>query len=367
MNQYWIWFANLKLSPSSKQRLVHHFGDARTIYEAREADYRAAGGVSERERSILSKKSLREVEQILKVCKQQEINVITFDEPEYPSLLREINMPPYALYVRGKIPSFEEILSIAIVGTRKANQSGIDIAHRLAGDLTRAGAYVVSGMAEGIDGAANAGALDAGGETVAVLGCGVDVCYPKFHDRLMKQIIEHGAVISEYPPGTPPYPANFPIRNRIISGLARGVLVVQVPAQSGASITVDFAAQQNRDLFAVPGNIDSPLYVTSNRLIKDGAKMVLQASDVLEEYQSLFPQILSNVVGSKGTSKNDDAFSEEERLILKTIGVRELSTDEIIRETGLTAQTVLAALTMLEIQGAVCQNPGKRFCLAQAF
>lgn len=368
MDQYWIWFANLTISPHSKQRLVAKFRDARAIYEARDPDLRAAGLTSDRERSALSKKSLREVERILKVCDQQKINIITFDMETYPNLLREIHMPPYVLYTRGRFPNLDEQLGIAVVGTRKADKSGINIAHRFAGDLTRAGAYVISGMAEGIDGAANTGALDAGGETLAVLGCGVDVCYPTFHDRLMAQILERGAVVSEFAPGTPPYASNFPIRNRIMSGLARGVLAIQVPQQSGAKITIDFAAQQNRDLFVVPGNIDSPLYTTGNRLIRDGAKMVLHANDILEDYRSLFPHIrTSDADVPSGASAADEGLSDDERLVLNAIGVRELSVDEIIRETELEAQTVLAALTMLELQGAVSQNAGKRFRLAQGF
>lgn len=367
MNQYWIWFANLKISPHIKQRLLAHFSDVYQIYDARDSEYREVVGMSSHAREELAKKSLWEVKQILSTCEKQKIEIITYDDPKYPNLLREIAMPPYVLYVRGKFPNIDRVLGISIVGTRKADRYGLNIAHQFAEELTRAGAYVISGMAEGIDGAANSGALAAGGATLAVLGCGVDVLYPAIHARLMQEIIEHGAVVSEFPPGTQPLPGHFPVRNRIISGLARGVLAIQVPIKSGARITMDFAMQQNRDLFVAPGSIDSPLYTASNRLIQDGAKMVLQTSDILEEYQTLFPNITMNTGAWKKEKQISHTLSKEEQLILDAIDVYELSADEIIRKTQLDAQTVLAALTMLELQGVISQDAGKRFRVKQEF
>lgn len=366
MNQYWIWFSNLEeISPSSKQRLLRKFRDARAVYEAHDSDYKEIG-LSDRERRELAKKNLREVDRILKICNQQKIRIMTIDDPDYPELLREIPNPPYVLYVRGRFPDVDSLFTFGVVGTRKADKSGIEIAYRMAGELARAGAYIVSGMAEGIDGAANTGALDAGGETLAVLGCGVDVCYPVFHERLMAQIIEHGAAISEFPPGTPPYPGNFPIRNRIISGLSRGVLVVEAPEKSGAQITARFAQQHNRDLFVAPGSIDSYLYRGSNQLIKDGAKMVLNTGDILEEYKTRYPDL--KVVGTSQSMNIDwSELTDEEKHVLKTIGYDELSADEIIQKSELDAQVVLSALTVLELQGIISQSAGRRFQLTKGF
>lgn len=367
MNQYWIWFANLKISPHIKQRLLAHFSDVYQIYDARDSAYREVVGISARAREALAQKSLWEVKQILTYCEKNRIQIIAYEDPQYPNLLREIAMPPYVLYVRGTFPDLDHMLGISIVGTRKADKSGMNIAHHFAEELTRAGAYVISGMAEGIDGAANSGALAAGGATLAVLGCGVDVCYPKHHARLMHSIIENGAVVSEFPPQTEPLAGNFPVRNRIISGLARGVLAIQVPLKSGARITIDFAMQQNRDLFVAPGTVDSALYTASNRLIQDGAKMILQTSDILEEYQTMFPNITMDISTLKKERPSNRAFSKEEQLILDAIDVNELSVDEIIRKTNLGAQAVLAALTMLELQGDICQDAGKRFRVKQGF
>jgi len=366
VNQYWIWLSNLQeVSPSNKQRLVAKFRDARAIYDAHESDYKAIG-LSDRECRELGKKSLRDVDHILKVCAQEKIQIITIDDPIYPELLREIANPPYVLYARGKFPEIDSRFTFGIVGTRKADQSGIEIAYRMASELAHSGAYIISGMAEGIDGAANTGALDAGGETLAVLGCGVDICYPVFHERLMAQIIERGAVVSEFPPGTRPLPGNFPVRNRIISGLSRGILVVEAPEKSGAQITAGFALQQNRDLFVAPGNIDSYLYRGSNQLIKDGAKMVLGVGDILEEYRTRYPELKQ--VG-EGQSGNVDwsELSDDEKQVLKTIGYDELTADEIIQKSELNAQVVLSALTMLELQGIISQNAGRRFRLTQGF
>jgi len=361
LHEYWLWFANLNINPHGKKRLLERFGTVDKIYDARAHECREVIGLTKNDLEALSNKSMRAAKKILSDCERIGAQILTFDSPEYPNLLREIPMPPYVLYIRGTFPNLDEKLGISIVGTRKADKSGLDIAHRFAEELTNAGAYVISGMAEGIDGAANSGALATGGATLAVLGCGVDVVYPTHHERLMREIIDRGAVVSEYPPGTRPLGFHFPVRNRILSGLARGVLAIQVPIKSGARITVDFAMQQNRDVFVVPGSIDSKLYVTSNRLIQDGAKMVLCTNDILEEYQSRFPNI--RLCTPKNGVSEKHNFSPEEQKIVDAVAFQDLSVDEIIRETGMDAQTVLATLTMLELQGVLTQDAGKRFHL----
>ena len=361
MHEYWLWFANLNINPHAKKRLLEKFGCVDRVYDARANEYREILGLTQNDLNALSNKSMHDVKKIISNCEKIGAQIIPFDSPEYPNLLREIAMPPYVLYVRGTFPNLDEELGITVVGTRKADKSGLNIAHRFAEQLTNAGAYVISGMAEGIDGAANSGALFAGGPTLAVLGCGVDVVYPVGHERLMREIIDNGAVVSEYPPGTRPLGFHFPARNRILSGLARGVLAIQVPIKSGARITVDFAMQQNRDVFVTPGNIDSKLYVTSNRLIQDGAKMVLETNDILEEYQSRFPNIRMCTPQSSASGKTK--FSPEEQKIVDAIDLQTLSVDEIIRKSEMDAQTVLATLTLLELQGVLTQDAGKRFRL----
>ena len=278
--------------------------------------------------------------------------------PEYPALLKQISHPPF-LYYRGSLAEIDKP-AIAIVGSRRCTFYGREAANKLASELTENGVSIVSGMALGIDTAAHKGSLDGRGYTVAVLGCGVDICYPPQNKELMEQIANNGVVVSEFVPGTTPLPAHFPQRNRIISGLSLGTLVVEATAKSGALITANFALEQNREVFAVPGNIGSPYSRGSHRLIKEGARLVESVADILEEIyidaaenrengQQLEMQFIENSLG------------KEEKSLLNIIPYQPMHIDKIIQESKLKASEVTTLLLSLELKKTIRQTPGKYF------
>jgi DNA processing protein len=271
-------------------------------------------------------------------------HVITLADPTYPALLRAIADPPPALYVRGSIPAAD---AVAVVGTRRASVEGEEVAHALAGGLAAAGVCVVSGLARGIDGAAHRGALDADGATVGVLACGLDRPYPADHRDLIERIAERGAIVTEHPVGMPPLAHHFPIRNRIISGLARATVVVEAPLSSGAMITADLALEQGRDVFAVPGSPLNPRSRGPHRLLREGAHVTEGAPDILR------------ALGLETATAGTDAGASAALLAL----LREpLHPDEVVlRAGGRDPSTVLAALTALELQGLVRRVAGGRY------
>ncbi|MEK7519918.1 MAG: DNA-processing protein DprA [Patescibacteria group bacterium] len=272
------------------------------------------------------------------------IREVTINNKEYPERLRNIHTPPKKLFVRGALPP-DDAVTIAIVGSRKCTAYGKQAAYDLAYALAARGVVIVSGMALGIDGEAHKGALDAGGVTVAVLGTGVDdkSIYPHTHTSLAKSIMEHGAVISEYETGTPALPHQFPERNRIISGLSLGVVVVEASEKSGSLITANFALEQGRDVFAVPGPIYAQTSRGANFLIQRGAKLVLSADDILTE--------LGITTDTKGGSTV--GLTEEETVVISCLSAEPLTVDDIITQSHLNAETVLIALTMLELKNTI--------------
>ncbi len=276
-----------------------------------------------------------------------EIIEIGIDSANYPERLRNIHEPPKKLFVRGVLPP-DDAVAVAIVGSRKCTQYGKQVAYDLARELAGMGVTIVSGMALGIDGEAHKGALDAGGITVAVLGTGVDEksIYPHTHQSLATRIIkEGGAVISEFEPGTPALPHHFPQRNRIISALSLGVVIVEASEKSGSLITANFALEQGKDVFAVPGPIYSANSTGTNRLIQQGAKLTLNARDILDEL-GIEP------IRQTGAQNNED-MPEEQRIILALIKEEPISTDELIVKTKLSSSLVLQAITMLELQNKI--------------
>ena len=287
-----------------------------------------------------------------KLIKKLGIKLVSFDDPSYPFGLRNIYDPPFLLYVRGNLKEEDE-RSVAVVGTRRPTNYGRMAAKRLARELARERITVVSGMARGIDTAAHEGALEEGGRTIAVLGCGVDVVYPPENRSLMQQIIERGAVISEFPLGTKPLAYNFPQRNRIISGLSKGVLVVEAPLKSGAMITVNYALDQGREVFAVPGMITNPYSRGTNRLIKEGAKVVEDISDILEELG--FPSLKEDKVPV------NLQLSFEEKTVLDKLRFDPVHIDEVAKETRFPVAKVADILMRLQIKGMVKELPGKLF------
>lgn len=282
---YDVWLS-LHMHPgnSAHRELFGIFGDAYDVYRADPAAYEAAG-LSERLCAALSDKSLERAGAVMDYCTRTNVALATEGCPVYPARLADIADAPYLLYIRGRVPDIDSLVSISVVGTRSMSEYGMRTAYKISYELSAAGAVIISGMALGIDSVAACAALDAGGRTVAVLGCGIDMVYPSQHKRLRDAIAANGAVISEFPPGTRPDGRNFPLRNRIISGLGLGTLVVEADAQSGALITARTALVQGRDIFAVPGNIGAANSGGTNTLIRDGANMVLSARDIIKVYE----------------------------------------------------------------------------------
>lgn len=267
--------------------LIEKFGSAYALFCAEEQEIEALD-IGDAFKGKLCNKSLDEAYGILDFCQKNGVGVLCYTDKQYPSTLRAIKAPPCVLYYKGKLPDFERQLFISMVGTRSMSEYGKEMAYRIAYELTCTGAIVVSGMALGVDAACAVGALAARGSTVAVLGCGIDVPYPRQHDRLMQAIARDGLVLTEFPPSTPPRGYHFPLRNRIISGLGAGTLVVEAGLGSGALITAREAIVQGKDIYAVPGNVGDPNTAGTNQLIHDGAAVVLGARDVLQNYAFLY-------------------------------------------------------------------------------
>lgn len=273
-------------------------------------------------------------------------------DPEYPDALRTIFDPPSPLYVRGRIAP-QDALAIAIVGARRATEYGKAVARWLARDLARCGVTVVSGLARGVDAEAHRGALDAGGRTLAVLGCGPDVVYPREHARLMDEVIGQGAVVSEFPPGTPPHPGQFPPRNRIISGLSLGVVVVEGRPDSGTLITADAALEQGREVFAVPGQIFDETSRAPHRLLLQGAKLVERVEHILEELRLPLP--------ASRTAASAQTLDSDETAVYARVTLAPVQLDRLVAVCGLSVAAVSRAMTGLECKGLVVALPGHRF------
>lgn len=292
--RYWLWLS-LRLAPGSSaiDSVLKHFSyDAKLVFKADQKELEAVPGLKNELIDALADKSLDETRDIYSWCMTQNVGLLAYDNPLYPERLRSIPHPPILLYYKGKLPNFDQNVCIATVGTRKITEYGKREGYIICRDLAMAGAIVVSGMARGIDSICHRGALDAGGHTVAVLGCGINRIYPPENGPLMDEISLSGTIFTEYKPDTPPVGSNFPIRNRIISGLCQGTLVVEADEQSGAMITAKIASQQGRDLFALPGKVDEQNSQGTNSLIKDGAKMVTSARDILVEYEFYYPNAI---------------------------------------------------------------------------
>lgn len=345
------------LGIARKLELLRVFRTPEAVFEAGTRELCALGLKPHQAESILSGEKLKESEEILALSEKKGIRIITMDDEEYPELLRYIHDPPLVLYVKGTIPKG---LCIGIVGSRKATGYGMDTAFRLASDLAKEGCVIVSGMARGIDTAAHTGALHAEGNTIAVLGCGPDRAYPPENRGLMERIIRSGAVISEYPPGVKPQTYHFPVRNRIISGISMGVLVVEAGQRSGSLITAQAALEQGREVFAVPGNINHVNSQGTNRLIRDGAKLVLSARDILEE----IPWSLDTLHRLKNDiESNDEQLTEEESIVLQALMKEDLYHDEIAEKTGFSGHMLFNMLLRLEIKGLVRKDLTGRYAV----
>lgn len=422
--RYWLWLS-LRISPgnSAGDLVLAHFSyDAKEIYRASPETLSAIADLKPEIAEALADKDLDETRDIYRWCNANNVGLLAYDSPLYPDRLRRIAHAPLLLYYKGKLPDFDQNVCIACVGTRRMSEYGKREGYVISRDLAIGGAVVVSGMARGIDTVCHRGALDAGGHTIAILGCGIDRVYPPENDTLMQEIILNGTVLTEFKPGTPPTGSNFPIRNRILSGLCQGTLVVEADAKSGAMITARDALRQGRDIFALPGKVGDLNSAGTNSLIHDGGKMVTDAVDILEEYQFYYPKTVhiehlparmprfmvnplkKNSAKAKVASpqkpllerigkKNKDAqtadpvsssvetFSEEEIEIaeepisdaaLEWVGAQQtellshmpkgkpISPDELSKK-GYAMADILSAMTILEVAGLVEILPGGLF------
>lgn len=409
MLAHWIWLATRKsINETKKIALLEHFGDPEDIYFADNAAYAQVEGMTKEAAESLADKDLREAEKILAQCMEKNIRICAYHDAAYPKRLKNIADPPVVLYYKGNLPDFDGNPVISVVGTRKASAYGMTVARRMGYQIARCGAIVVSGVASGIDSMSMVGGLTGGGTVVGVLGCGADEIYPAKNRSLYADTERNGCLLTEFPPETPPYGYNFPKRNRIISGLACGVLVVEAPEGSGSLITARAAAEQGRDVFVVPGNIDVPTFAGSNALLREGAIAVSSGWDIVSEYRALFPdkirkdtvqlmpenadETLLNVAQTvEAPAKKKDRPKKEKKIIIDNVSVAPYSdvvrpavsltqeeesllgylkagerlVDDVIAESGLPAGKVLATLTLLEVKGMVRRLPGKRVAINQ--
>ncbi|HSF80578.1 MAG TPA: DNA-processing protein DprA [Anaerolineales bacterium] len=351
---YWVGFNLVRgIGAARLQALINYFGDVESAWHAPTEALRASGLGSKIVDNFIQVRSSVDLELVWQQLQAKDIKVLIWDDPEYPVRLKEIELPPPVLYVRGSLLEEDE-WSVAIVGTRRLTPYGRQVTTQIASILARNGVSVVSGLARGIDGVAHKAALEAGGRTLAVLGSGVDRIYPPEHRSLAGEIIRSGALISDYALGTPPDGLNFPPRNRIIAGLSLAVVVVEAGESSGALITAGFAADQGRDVFAVPGSITAPQSQGTNKLIQDGARPLLDPAEVLESLN------LTRVHQYRAARKVLPA-DETERRLLTLLSQVPLHVDEISNQTNLPIEKVTATLAMLELKGLAQQVGGMNY------
>lgn len=405
--KYWLWLTTRPgLGIRAAWRVVEQFGSPESAYFADAGEYNYIQELSPLAREGLRQKDLSVADRILGDCDRLGVHILTCQDADYPERLRNICDRPQVLYCKGKKVAFDEEVAIAVVGTRACTPYGARVAGKLGLDLARNGAVLVSGIAEGVDSAAVRGALKGGGRVVCVLGGGIDRKYPAVNRDLYDDVAAVGLLISEYPPGTEHKAGHFPVRNRVISGLSAGVVVVESPLRGGSLLTAEHALDQDRDLFAVPGPVDSPASGGTNRLIRLGeAKLTEKVWDVLEEYMDRFPgklgharllsreeeqqrleSALNRASGKmpkpisapaaeereKVVDKRDDLeyidwkeqqsrFTDDQRAILLELEARPLLAEALIELTGIPTRRVLSALTLLQVQGYVAETPEKRF------
>lgn len=351
---YMYWLSTLYTMGSRKQNfLLEHFGSAREAYAASPEVLREVPGLTANNIRTIQK-SKDSLEYGVEMLKRMDISFTYRGHRDYPYLLNEIPDPPVGLYYRGELPG-NTLPRVAIIGSRRCSEYGLSTARRLGGALAKQGVVIVSGMARGIDSMAHRGALESAGLTIAVLGCGIDICYPAENRSLRDNIAKSGCIISEYPPGVTPQAYYFPARNRIISGLSQVIVVVESGKKSGTLITVDQALEQGRDVMAVPGNITNRYSEGTNSLIKQGAEPVCSHEDVL--------QMLGLIAHKQPKSSKETApcIATEEKLVYDVLAFEPYTFDEILIKTNSQPQTIQYILTMLELKGHVKRLPGMRY------
>lgn len=350
---YLIWLNSIHgVGYATIQKLIQYFGSLEDLWSASVSEiYNVPRIKKETADRIIKTRNIDYIDKYRKKLLSKKIEYVTVKDEIYPDTLKNIPNSPHLLFMKGDILKEDEN-ALAIVGSRKCTSYGKSIAYKFSKELAAYGITIVSGMAYGIDSAAHRGALDGGGRTIAVLGCSLDICYPKSNANLMKEIIDNGAVISEYPLGTQPIPGNFPRRNRIISGLSKGVLVVEAGLKSGTLITVDYALEQGKDVFSVPGNINCSVSQGTNKLIKEGAKPVTCIEDILEEFDI-------ETQNNRNDTIHVDLSASERRLLEIVEKKQPIHIDMIGAILDLDAGTINGIITILEIKDLIEQLPGK--------
>lgn len=345
---YEYWFSKIAgISSAKKRKIREYLGNGKAIYNIEETKIFLLDELSDREKEILCRaKKERDLEESFQKLEKKSIFFLPYFDVGYPEKLQNISHPPYALYVKGKMPD-ENRLSIAIVGARRCTPYGETMALEYAKELSRLGVQIISGMAKGIDGAAQRGALHMNGNTFAVLGSGPDVCYPKEHRGLYQDIQNEGGIISEYVPNTPPLPMHFPARNRIISGLSDAVLVMEAKEKSGSLITADMALEQGKDVYALPGPVTSALSTGCHYLIAQGAGILISPSELIKELN------ISNKTLEQNSDKCKKELESPQNIVYSCLDLYPKGVEELVWETGLDSRRIMRDLVSLELDGKV--------------
>jgi DNA processing protein len=396
--RYWLWIQRALGEGFCISKLIDAFGSADGFYNASILDWKISGVLTEKQINSAGNTKLEEVDEIIYSCEQNGWQIIDYDDARYPERLRQIYNPPAVLYVDGTLPDIDRYVTIGIVGTRRASEYAVKVTHIMSRGITEAGAIVVSGGALGVDTYAHRGAITAGGKTVAVLGCGLGSNYLQSNRELRDLIRMNGALVTEYPPFTSASKTTFPMRNRLISGLSLGVLVVEAGVKSGSLITARFALEQNRDVYAVPASVLSTDFAGSNRLIDEGATVVTKPEQLLYSYESMFDTVdLSKIrsidelmydesdksvnveedkdkysfekleAGRRRRAERQEAYSAltgDLKKVCDSLSESYEHIDVIIERSGLPNAKVLASLTQLEILGVCESASGKRYKLS---
>ena len=350
---YLMWLTHIEgVGFKRANQLLEHFGSAEAIWQAEPAEIRKIASDKTGELIITSRDEDQLNEWIIEL-EEKQIDFYSYWHPRYPKMLKEIYNPPLGIYVRGELPD-DDIDTVAIIGARKCSRYGATVAHDIAKNLGKANIVVVSGMARGIDSEGHRGILDGGGKTIAVLGCGVDICYPSENRQLMERIIENGCIVSEYPPGMPAVPGNFPARNRIIAGLSKMVVVVEAGKKSGTLITADMALDYGRDVYVVPGNVTSALSYGTNALIKQGCPIITEGSDILMALGITYKEEEKE----KFKRKTAENISVEEKEVFDLIeDGTPIPAEALCRRLHKDIQEVQYILSLLELSGYIVKVP----------
>lgn len=388
--RFWLGFHRVQgIGAAHMTQVMQTFGSAEAAWKATDDDLRAAGLTDALLRNLHQTRDRLDLDAELDKVAAAGAHALTMADTAYPLGLRQISDAPLLLYVRGQLRA-DDLFSLAIVGTRRATRYGRDVAERMASALAKQGVTIISGLAAGVDASAHAGALRAEGRTLAVLGNGIDRIYPQANSEMAEYIVRHGALISEFPPGTPPIGANFPRRNRLLSGLALGVLVVEAPERSGALITAEAALEHGKDVFAVPNNIFNPMGTGANRLLQEGAKLVMRSEDVLDDLRLIlerqqaqlrFHMPQARPVRQAAASNGEATTSVSEATptaaggptpnvalqgieadVFAVLEHDPLHIDDITRLSGKVAHDVAATLTLLELKGLALDCGAMQYC-----